>query len=440
MHCVFTNLLLLVFTHKITPRISYIFKHIFVHVLHLEVKFTTKVEEFVAHNGAKLTYSKAPLGKEFFIKNNSLLYEQGINDLTIQINRWDETPCFFPTGELSSVPFDIFAASFYLLTRYEEYQPHVTDKHERFSATQSLAFENNFLDQPVVDIWAYKLLAALQVKFPNLETKSKEYKALSTINVNEAFAYKHKGILRNFAGYLKDIYNFNFRGIGRRTTVILRLKKDPFNTYSQLLQNAKKAKIKVLFFFLFSEYTTKDTNISYTNRNYKLLIKSIIDYVPFGQLFSYYTIKSTRKLKREKNNFESVVNRPITKSRQHKNRLEIPKTYQNLIDLGITEDYSMGYYTHSGFRASTCTPFYFYNLYYEIQTPLKILPFAITDTTFLIQKLTAKEAYLKIKAIEHEVKKVNGTFISIFHNTLLSDMQSNEQWKDLYAKVLINTN
>lgn len=440
MHCVSTNPLLLVFTHKITPRLSYIFKHIFVRILQLEVKFTTKVEEFVAHNGAKLTYSKAPLGKEFFIKNNSLLYEQGINDLTIQINKWDETPCFFPTGEFSSIPFDIFAASFYLLTRYEEYQPHVTDKNERFSATQSLAFENDFLEQPVVDVWANKLLTELQVKFPHLNTSPKAYEVISTINVNEAFAYKHKGILRNLAGYFKDIFNLNFRGIGRRTTVILRIKEDPFNTYSQILKIVKKAKIKVLFFFLFSEYTTNDTNISYTNRNYKLLIKSIIDYVPFGQLFSYYTIKSPRKLKKEKNNFELVVNRPITKSRQHKNRLEIPKTYQNLIDLDITEDYSMGYYTHIGFRASTCTPFYFYDLDYEIQTPLKILPFAINDAIFLDQKLTAKEAYLKIKTIEHEVKKVNGTFITIFHNTLLSDMQSNEQWRDLYAKTLINTN
>jgi len=100
----------------------------------------------------------------------------------------------------------------------------------------------------------------------------------------------------------------------------------------------------------------------------------------------------------------------------------------------------MGYYSHIGFRASTCTPFYFYDLDFEIQTPLKIFPFAINDDTFLAQQLTEKEAYLKIKALEQEVKKVNGTFITIFHNTLLSDMQSNEQWINLYKKTLLNTN
>ena len=56
---------------------------------------------------------------------------------------------FFPAGEVSSIPFDIFAASFYLITRYEEYLPHVQDVHERFPADESIAFKNGFLEQPV---------------------------------------------------------------------------------------------------------------------------------------------------------------------------------------------------------------------------------------------------------------------------------------------------
>ena len=54
--------MLLVYTHKITPRLNYIFKHYFVRILQIQVTFTTKVGEFVAHNGPKITYSKTPLG------------------------------------------------------------------------------------------------------------------------------------------------------------------------------------------------------------------------------------------------------------------------------------------------------------------------------------------------------------------------------------------
>ena len=102
--------MLLVYTNKITPRLKYIFKHYFIRILQIPVSFTTKVEEFVAHSGPKISYSKAPLGTEFFIRSNDLLFEQGINDIEINVLKWDDVACFFPTGEKSTIPFDIFAA------------------------------------------------------------------------------------------------------------------------------------------------------------------------------------------------------------------------------------------------------------------------------------------------------------------------------------------
>ena len=167
--------MILVYTHKITPRVRYIFKHIFTRILLTPVSFTSKVEEFVAHNGPKISYTKVPLGKEFFIRSNELLFEQGVNDLEINISKWDETPCFFNTGSNSSIPFDIFAASFYLISRYEEYLPHVRDVHERFTAEQSLAYKFRFLEKPVVDIWALKLKDILKERFPEYHFPEREF-------------------------------------------------------------------------------------------------------------------------------------------------------------------------------------------------------------------------------------------------------------------------
>jgi hypothetical protein len=144
-----------------------------------------------------------------------------------------------------------------------------------------------------------------------------------------------------------------------------------------------------------------------------------------------------QKLIKEKNRLENVVIRPVTKSRQHFNRLEIPKTYHTLIDNDIREEYTMGYHTHLGFRAGTCSPFYFYDLDYEIQTPLKVFPFCATDELLKLHlKLSPKEALDKIKSLQEEVKKANGTFISIFHNAILSDMDSNKDWADVYREML----
>ena len=73
-------------------------------------------------------------------------------------------------------------------------------------------------------------------------------------------------------------------------------------------------------------------------------------------------------MKKEKNRLEGITNMQTKRSRQHYLRFSLPETYQQLIDLEIEEDYSMGYASHVGFRASTCTPFYFYDLDFEIQT------------------------------------------------------------------------
>ncbi|MEC8832006.1 MAG: hypothetical protein VX772_06580, partial [Bacteroidota bacterium] len=159
--------MLLIFTHKVTNRLNYTAKQIFEKILGVEMAFTTKVEDFIKHNGPKMTYSKQPLQNEFFIRSNDLLFEQGINDLEIKVSDWDGTPCFFAAGDKSTIPFDVFSASFFLLSRYEEYLPHVKDSVGRFPVKESIAYQHKFLELPVVDLWAYKLLDALKERFPD---------------------------------------------------------------------------------------------------------------------------------------------------------------------------------------------------------------------------------------------------------------------------------
>jgi len=134
--------MLLVYTHKITPRVKYVFKHICTRVLGIEVSFTTKIENFIAHDNLKMSYTKQQLGNEFFVKSHDILFEQGLSDIDINILDWGYTKCFFYNGDQGAIAFDVFSASFYLLSRYEEYLPHVKDEYGRFSVKKSLAFKN----------------------------------------------------------------------------------------------------------------------------------------------------------------------------------------------------------------------------------------------------------------------------------------------------------
>ncbi len=432
--------MLLIYTHKITPRLTFTFKHILTHILNLQVSFTSKLEEFIAYEGLKFSYSTQAVQNEIFVRSNELLFEQGIDYLDITMGKWDDDVCFFQAGGSSSIPFDIFAASFYLISRYEEYLPQVKDEFDRFPAVESLAYQYKFLDKPIVDIWAYKFKKVLLERYPKhkeLIDNKRNFKFISTIDVDIAFSYKHKGLVRTIGGIINDLFEFKLKAIWLRFLVIFSLKKDPFNTFSRLIYLQKKHNITTIFFFLMSEYTTFDKNISAGNINYKLLIKNVADYCKVGIHPSYFSLKNEQKIKKEKKRLEQIVNFPITKSRQHYLRFVLPETYQNLVDLEIKEDYTMGYASHYGFRAGTCTPFYFYDLDYEIQTPLKIFPFAVMDGALKdYLNFTAKRSYDTILRLANEVRNVNGTFITLFHNESVGGTGRWKGWKDIYENMM----
>ncbi|MDO6736390.1 polysaccharide deacetylase family protein [Wenyingzhuangia sp. 2_MG-2023] len=428
---------LLIYTPKVTPRVSYIFKHIFVRILNIPIKFTSTIEEFVAHDNLKMSYCKAPLGNEFFIQSHGLLLEQGINDTEISISQWESTPCFFSVGKKSKLPFDIFAASFYLLSRYEEYLPSVLDENDCFPAEQSIAFKNNFLDKPLIDVWAYKMLKSLKETFPEYNYKAKKYQYISTFTINQTFLFKSKGIIRSIIGSVFDLFTFKLFNFWMRIATLVGIKEDPHNTFDKIITLQKKYDVKTIFFFLLSNYTTFDNNISFTKRNYTSLIKSIADYARVGLLASYFTLEDEEILKKESKRLERIINTPTTLSKQHYGRNQLPETYHKLIDLNIEEDYTMGYPKHVGFKASTCTPFYFYDLDFEIQTPLKVFPYAFNDNALRFHmQLSPKQALMRINHLANMVKQVNGTLISVFHNDSLSNYGPWKYWDQFYEEVL----
>ncbi len=388
--------MLLIYTHKITPRFSYTMKQVFTRILGIDIIFTTKVEDFIKHTGPKITYSKQPLQNEFFVRSNELLFVHGINDLQITVEDWEGTPCFFRTNEPSAIPYDIFSASFYLLTRYEEYLPYLKDTHGRFPPLESIASTNNFLQLPVVDIWAYRFLDKLKERFPTVVSKKRKFQHTSIIDVTSSHCFAHRGPMRSLAGLLYDLGTFKLKRVVQRTSVWLKIKKDPYNNYASLIEIQKKYQIKSIFFFQFANYSTYDKNVSPENNNFKYLIKSVADYSLVSLAASYSSFKDIELLKEEKKRLSNVVNRPINYSRMRYNRVDIPHTYRNLVEAEFTDDYTMGYTHEMGFRAGTCTPFYFYDITMEEKQPIKIHPFAVHDYA-LLNSNSEDEALDKIR-------------------------------------------
>ncbi|MEN1786175.1 MAG: polysaccharide deacetylase family protein [Bacteroidota bacterium] len=409
-------------------------RHIFVQLLGIDVVFTTKVEDFIKHAGPKITYTKQPLQNEFFIRSNDLLFEQGINDLPIHVYEWEGTPCFFRTDGQSAIPFDIFSASFYLLSRYEEYLPHVKDALGRFPPEASVAFQHGFLDRPVVDLWVRSFFRALKERFPDIDAETKSYRFTAIVNVTVSHKYALRGPLRSLAGLLADISRFRFSRMAKRVQVWFDRTRDPYDNFSALMDLHKKYTKRTMFFFQFAENATHDRNISIHRNRFRYLIKSVADYSIVSLSASRAAANELETLKLEKQRLSNLINRPVKYSRMRYNRVQVPHTYRNLVDAEFTEDYTMGYTYHPGFRAGTCSPFAFYDINLEVRQPIKIYPFAVCDHALRKYK-RPQEVFDSLDPIYQSVKTVKGHLIMIFSNELLGRYHK-IVWMQLYSNLL----
>jgi len=406
-------------------------------MLGLDMRITIDKEEFIAFEGAKLNYSSRQFDEELFFYATPLLFERRIKQQRIKMSSYKDIPIFFISKNNSDLPFDPFAASFYLISRYEEYLTTTTDQHDRYQAENSLAYQNDFLHLPVVDIWVQLLEKELEKRYKNLPIKKRKYTFIPTYDIDLAFAYKNKGILRNLGGYFVDLKRRNMDNMLQRFKVQIGQAVDPYDTFDWQIALHNKHNLKPIYFFLVGDYGQYDKNISILNLNYQRLIQSTGDFYEVGIHPSYESNNKLHKLPDEIKNLSGVLKKQMEKSRQHFIKLKLPDTYQNLIELDVRADYTMGYPSQIGFRAGTASSFAFYDISLEIKTTLRVYPFMVMDVTLQqYLNLHPQKALEQVKGIIEQVKSVNGLFISLWHNHSLSNVHGWEGWRDMYEEMV----
>ncbi len=427
---------ILIYSPELTPRLSYIVDFLFTQLLSTDYEFITNVTLFSNSPLPKINYSSASIGEhEIHIPPVALLFEKGIRIQEINLLNKGNLTCFFENN--SFLGFDIFAASFYLLSRYEEYLPFKPDQHGRFPASESLAYNGDFLQIPIIHHWAALLKKRLNQLFPSLYFPSAHFTFHPTFDVDLAWAYLHKGLFRTTAHLVKDLLTLDFKQLRRRLKVLTYQESDPFFVFDELKIIHQKYQISPIFFFLLGDYGKFDKNIPYYNHYLQNLIKTInIDYKT-GIHPSYASNEQPQQLKKEIKRLNIIIKKDILLSRQHFLKLSLPTTYQQLINNHIQHDYSMGYAEQTGFRASVAQPFLWYNLKMETTTNLWIHPFQVMDVTLKdYLKLTPEEGLERTKKIIDNTVEVNGNFTLLWHNSSFSALDNWQEWKWVYEEIL----
>lgn len=408
--------------------------------LGINFKFTTDKESFFVSESPKLHYDKYPFAEEpsLYQQASSLLFERDISDQNVKVCNYKDSKAIYPVfNDKSLLPFDIFSASFYIISRYEEYLPHVSDQYNRFQPHDSILYKMNVIEKPIINIWAKELGELIKSHYPEVILKKKNFRFVPTYDIDAAWAYKNKGFFRTIASSCRDLLHFDINEIKTRWNVLRNKRMDPFDTFEYQIKLQKELKINPLYFILCGDYNTNDKNISIKNKEFQQLIKHLGDYALVGIHPSFSSYLNKNMIKEEIYRLSDVLKREVTISRQHFLRLSLPSSYQILIELDITDDYTMGYASQAGFRAGYADTFKFFDLENDMKTKLNIHPFALMDGTMRdYLNLDLQESYEKAKKLVDEVKNVNGTFILLWHNETLSGEKRWEGWITLYRKIL----
>jgi len=432
----------IVFSHTITPRLQYILDFIGKETIGKPFQCVDDIETFRQHAGPKINYSKASITEsEFRIQNSELLFEEGVRPQTIECFEVKGYKAFFKTE--GDFPFDIFAASFYLLSRYEEYLPHQKDAFGRYAHENSLAFKEGFLQLPLINIWIEDFKKSLQLKFFSLAIHlpiaiGTPFTFLPTYDIDEAYSYKDKQWWRTAGGVMRSIVKGDWSMVGERWRVIFGKQKDPFDSFAWMDQLHQQFDLRPTYFFLIAKRTGRyDKNISPSERSMQHLIREHSDHYSIGIHPSWQSGDDPEKLKLEILRLGHIAGKQISYSRQHFIRFTLPQTYRQLIDVGIGLDFSMGYGSINGFRASVASKFFWYDLGKEEQTKLVLYPFCFMEAnSYYEQRLSAEQAFEELRHYFDIVRSVNGMLITIWHNSFLGTAKKFKGWKEVYEQFI----
>ncbi|MDL2313331.1 hypothetical protein LJC68_10705, partial [Bacteroidales bacterium OttesenSCG-928-B11] len=374
------NSAILILTPSITPRISYTFNVIFGLILGIPHRFTTDEIEFENNDGVKFSYG-GPMRNGIHFQSVSLLHEKNITTVELGEAYWNGLRLFFPV-ENSCLPFDPFAVAFYLISRYEEYLPDTPkDQHARFDISGAVAFQNGFHRQPVVNIIAYQIADILKNRYACFHYPEPRYRILCTYDVDMAYQYKGKSSLRFAYSLAKAVIHFDVKKMTGLIYERLGLKTDDeYDQFDNHRKNNELRNEKPIHFLLTAPFGEYDRNIDPDSKAFKELVEQLSQFSEIGIHPSYHTSEKQELLSQEKTKLEHIYGKKIVKSRQHYLRFSFPSTFDNLINNGITDDYSLGWTTEVGFRSSIATPYPFYDLSQEKETSLILHPLTVMDS------------------------------------------------------------
>ena len=328
-----------------------------------------------------------------------------------------------------SLPFDLVAATFLMLTRWEETLSAKTDLHGRFMAEASLAARQNYLERPVIDEWSLVLRAWITSLHPEWRPVIDPFRVLITCDLDHPLRYTSIGkvaVLCGSALLRKHSLRQAWRTFREGVRTLRDWRSDPlFQGLTWLLSLCEKAGITCEVYLMAASKNRFDEGYDLRRYPYEQIICEIINRDhSLGFHPGYTTLDNPDEFRAQKSRLESVLGRPISVGRQHYLRFRVPDTWKLWHESGMKRDATMAYSEAPGFRCGTCHPFPVFDIKHSRQLQLIEEPLVAMDVT-LYQKLglSTVEVKERLLRLARRCRAVDGAFNILVHNDIPKSWQ-----------------
>lgn len=308
---------------------------------------------------------------------------------------------------------DIFASSFFMLTRWEEHINKTRDFHNRFPGSDSIAFRNNFLNRPVVNEYVEMLWNMIQKLGYKGERRRGNFELVLTHDIDEL---NYPGSYRTILG---DVLKRGNLKLAQEHFKYIYL-SNPYDTFDFLMTTSEKLGVKSCFYFM-----STDSQLLYERNFYlksRLFVSTIKKIKERGHIIGfhpgYYTYDNFVRWSYEKRLLEKAVNHEIDEGRQHYLRMDITKTFTIWDKNNMKIDSTLSFADKEGFRCGTGDTFHIFDFCNRKQLNLEERPLIIMDRSLQqYQKYTYDQA---LEIFQHYIsagKKYRTKITLLFHNS-----------------------
>jgi len=328
---------------------------------------------------------------------------------------------------------DIFASSFFMLTRWEEYVNKKRDKYNRFPAKESLAYKEKFLDRPVVNEYTEMLWNMLKFLGINQKRKERKFTVCLTHDVDEIDRYKWYPPL---GAIKRSVKSFDLKKsidiLIDYTKVWLHLKTNPYRKALDryIINLEKKYGFKSSFYFMTS-------NERYSLANpwlHKFIEKLKKDNFEIGIHPSFNAYNNPEIIREEKQKLENVASQKIIGGRQHYLKWKIPRSWRAWSSAGLKYDTTLSYHDHEGFRCGACYPFQPFDIIKKRQINIWEIPLTVMDCSLInYRKLNPNKSLKIMTDLLNTTKRYNGIFVLLWHNSYMTRLFTDE-WKKCFEE------